>query len=110
MAPQLMATNGLVAAGREPVELARDELLARAGLAEHEDGQVRGRDPAEDAEHGLHRRLVPIISPWEAACSCDRRFLLSTRSWLSCSAWNTTSRLRRVHLEQRQIALGEQVR
>ena len=64
MAPQLMVTNGPFARGSTAVELARDELLAGAGLAgdEHADvGAWRpsgacGRPPSSTG-------TTPMISP-----------------------------------------------
>ena len=56
MAPQLIVMNGLLARGERAVDLARDQLLAGAGLAGDQHRDVGGRDLLDLAEHLLHRR------------------------------------------------------
>src|SRR5262249_31685802 len=47
-----------LAAQREPVDGAREELLAGAALAEDEHARVRGRDALHHGEELLHRRRL----------------------------------------------------
>ena len=56
MAAQLMATNVHVRAARQPVDRARQQLLAGAAVAEKQNGCVRRRDfldRAADRAHGI---------------------------------------------------------
>jgi hypothetical protein len=48
--------EGRAGARAVPMQRARDQLLAGAGLAVDQDGDVRARQPADGAEHLLHRR------------------------------------------------------
>ena len=52
------ATNGAVGARRVVVQRARDELLARAGLARDQHRHARARQAADRLEHLLHRRRL----------------------------------------------------
>jgi hypothetical protein len=46
-------------AARQVVERARDQLLARAAVAGHEDGRTRGPDATQQVEDSPHARVVP---------------------------------------------------
>src|SRR5262249_14212398 len=51
--------EGPVGARRQAVDGARDELLARAALARHEDRRLGRRDLLDLVEEALHRRAPP---------------------------------------------------
>ena len=61
----LSATKALVDARAVPMQRARDELLARAGLAGDQHRHAGAREAADGAEHLLHR-----ASPGRAAPGC----------------------------------------
>ena len=87
MAPQLTVTNGPFGAVAAAVQLARDQLLAGAGLARDEHVDVGGGDLLQLAEHLQHRRAAPMISPKRLSFSSARSFSLSARSAVSSIAF-----------------------
>ena len=82
----------LAGARRAVVDLARDQLLAGAGLAGDQHRDVGRRDLLDLAEHLLHRRRRCRRSRRTGTARAARcRRLLSTRSSLSSSAFATIS-------------------
>src|SRR5690606_39238910 len=72
--------EGALRAGGGAVEGAGDELLARAGLAADEHGEIRGRDLLEHGEdlahpHALADEIVEALAPAHLDLDVARRAL-----------------------------------
>ena len=93
MAAQLTATNGLPAAAAVPVDGARDDLLAGAGLAGDQHGGVAVGEHADGLLHLAHRRRAADQLVLAASASRRRRRALR-RAAAACatSSANRSSR------------------
>ena len=98
IAAVLIAMNGFGRARTVPVQRARDKLLAGARLAGDQHRRARLREPADGAEHLLHRRrLAEDFRGLARAARWPRvsRRLSSSARRISSTAWSTSKGLGR---------------